>query len=337
MPRRPPPLPPGPRPHRGCAFGPAPPSSGRPPRAWHRLGRSSGTMTTEHLSLHHPVAATEQKRVSCPSKTPTWSAAPSGSRASATMSSTTSSSGPSVWPTTEGRPSGSACRRWPRSPTGVPRSWALVFERLAQRVEQRGRACLQDGRRGQRPRPSAAGLDVLPDRRVLRRRGHQQLAPDGGAQSGLLRFGGHPAPTAGGGGRDPLRGRFAAGLPGPPGPRIPPGRPGPTLVGVGGFDSSAEELYFHLGAPGAERGWTVFVFDGPGQPGCMRNHPGMTFRPDYEVPIGAVIDHLVERRPTSTPTGWRWPVRASARTSRLAARPPTPGSAPWWSTRRSWT
>ncbi len=64
---------------------------------------------------------------------------------------------------------------------------------------------------------------------------------------------------------------------------------------MGGFDSSAEELYFHLGAPGAERGWNVFVFDGPGQPGCMRSNPSMTFRPDYEVPIGAVIDVLSDR------------------------------------------
>jgi pimeloyl-ACP methyl ester carboxylesterase len=69
----------------------------------------------------------------------------------------------------------------------------------------------------------------------------------------------------------------------------------PTLIGVGGFDSSAEELYFHMGAPGAERGWNVFVFDGPGQPGCMRRNPDMTFRPDYEVPLRAVIDHLSGR------------------------------------------
>ena len=59
---------------------------------------------------------------------------------------------------------------------------------------------------------------------------------------------------------------------------------------VGGFDSSAEELYFQLGAPGAERGWNVFVFDGPGQLGCMRTNPGLTFRPDYEVPLAAVLD-----------------------------------------------
>ncbi len=61
---------------------------------------------------------------------------------------------------------------------------------------------------------------------------------------------------------------------------------------MGGFDSSAEELYFHLGAPGAERGWNIFVFDGPGQPGCMRRNPSQTFRPDYEVPIAAVLDAL---------------------------------------------
>jgi pimeloyl-ACP methyl ester carboxylesterase len=107
----------------------------------------------------------------------------------------------------------------------------------------------------------------------------------------------------------------------------------PTLVGVGGFDSSAEELYFHLGAPGAERGWNVFVFDGPGQPGCMRGNPTMTFRPDYEVPIGAVIDHLC-RRPDVDPDalaiagqsfGSYFATRSAATDSRvraLVANPP---------------
>ena len=37
---------------------------------------------------------------------------------------------------------------------------------------------------------------------------------------------------------------------------------------------------------GSRARWNVFVFDGPGQPGCMRATPSMTFRPDYEVPIG---------------------------------------------------
>jgi pimeloyl-ACP methyl ester carboxylesterase len=69
----------------------------------------------------------------------------------------------------------------------------------------------------------------------------------------------------------------------------------PTLVCVGGFDSSAEELYFHYGVPGVERGWNVFAFDGPGQPGCMRLNPALPFRPDYEVPLAAVLDVICAR------------------------------------------
>jgi pimeloyl-ACP methyl ester carboxylesterase len=72
-------------------------------------------------------------------------------------------------------------------------------------------------------------------------------------------------------------------------------RSAPTLVGVGGFDSSAEELYFSLGAPGAERGWNVLLFDGPGQPGAMARDTSLCFRPDYEVPIAAVLDYLCGR------------------------------------------
>ena len=69
--------------------------------------------------------------------------------------------------------------------------------------------------------------------------------------------------------------------------------PRPTVIAVGGFDSSAEELFFQLGVPGAERGWNVVVFDGPGQLGCMRTNPGLTFRPDYEVPLAAVLDAVL--------------------------------------------
>jgi pimeloyl-ACP methyl ester carboxylesterase len=63
-------------------------------------------------------------------------------------------------------------------------------------------------------------------------------------------------------------------------------------VAFGGFDSGAEEMYFQLGAAGAARGWRVVLFDGPGQTGCMRRNPTMTYRPDYEAPVGAVLDHL---------------------------------------------
>ena len=178
---------------------------------------------------------------------------------------------------------------------GSPASWALAFERLARRVEDRGRACLAPAP-GQRPGPPAAGVDLLPDGRVLRRR------VDGdadGRESAARPVSPRPPrcvdpPVERS--RCPSRG-IASGLPGASGRRRPPGRRRgrPPWSAVGGFDSSAEELYFHLGAPGAERGWNVFVFDGPGQPGCMRLNPAMTFRPDYEVPIGAVLDHLTGR------------------------------------------
>ncbi len=173
---------------------------------------------------------------------------------------------------------------------GSPASWARAFERLAGRVEDRGRACLESGRR-------VSGRD-----HYLRASTYYRTAEyyaDG------LRGRSHDA-----GARSRTCFGVAAGLVDPPVELVdvpfeggtlpgylvrPPGAvvgPRPTLIGVGGFDSSAEELYFHLGAPGAERGWNVFVFDGPGQPGCLGRHPTMTFRPDYEVPIAAVLDTL---------------------------------------------
>ena len=75
-------------------------------------------------------------------------------------------------------------------------------------------------------------------------------------------------------------------------------RPTGTLVALGGFDSSAEELYFQLGAAGATRRWQVLVFDGPGQTGAMRDDPTLCFRPDYEVPVGAVLDFVESRSDT---------------------------------------
>jgi hypothetical protein len=184
---------------------------------------------------------------------------------------------------------------------GSPRSWALAFERLAQRVEHRGRSCFEHDRlisaRDHLLRAStyyrtaeyyADGVTAGSHRMGERSRGcfvsaaalHQPPVEvvevpyqDGSLPGYLVRPATHSRPGGG---------------------------PVPTLIGVGGFDSSAEELYFHLGAPGAERGWNVFVFDGPGQPGCMRDHPAMTFRPDYEVPIGAVIDYLIGRTDVDT-------------------------------------
>ena len=179
---------------------------------------------------------------------------------------------------------------------GSPRSWASAFERLARRVEDRGRACLAAGRR------VSARDHLLRASTYYRTAEYYADAVDGGSH----RVGERSQACFADGAAlvDPPVERIevpyeGGSLPGylvrPPGGDSAPGRPLPTLVGVGGFDSSAEELYFHLGAPGADRGWNVFVFDGPGQPGCMRVNPHMTFRPDYEVPLGAVIDCLARR------------------------------------------
>lgn len=81
-------------------------------------------------------------------------------------------------------------------------------------------------------------------------------------------------------------------------PRVgtaPGGEARGTLVAFGGFDSGAEEMYFQLGAAGAGRGWRVVLFDGPGQTGCMRRNPTMAYRPDYEAPVGAVLDEVENR------------------------------------------
>lgn len=76
-----------------------------------------------------------------------------------------------------------------------------------------------------------------------------------------------------------------------------PGSKGPnrTLIIMGGFDSSAEELYFGQGVEALKRGWHVFCFDGPGQTGMMRLRPRLPFRPDYEAVLTPVVDHLLAR------------------------------------------
>ncbi|HEY5110242.1 MAG TPA: alpha/beta hydrolase [Acidimicrobiales bacterium] len=176
---------------------------------------------------------------------------------------------------------------------GSPTSWTRAFEQLAQRVEGEGRACLAAGRR-------VSGRDHL-----LRASTYYRTAEyyAGGASGGADASGARSQACFSDAAAvlDPPVERldvpFEGGaLPGylvRPAAAVAAVGPRPTVIAVGGFDSSAEELYFQLGAPGAERGWNVIVFDGPGQLGCMRTNPGMTFRPDYEVPLAAVLDTVL--------------------------------------------
>jgi len=69
----------------------------------------------------------------------------------------------------------------------------------------------------------------------------------------------------------------------------------PTLIALGGFDSTLEEVYCWIGPAAIEYGWHCLIFEGPGQWGALMNNPGLTFRGDYEKPTQAVVDYLLAR------------------------------------------
>jgi len=69
----------------------------------------------------------------------------------------------------------------------------------------------------------------------------------------------------------------------------------PTLIAVGGFDSTLEEVYTWIGVAARRYGWHCLIFEGPGQWGALMTSPGLTFRGDYEKPMEAVVDYLFTR------------------------------------------
>ncbi len=71
-------------------------------------------------------------------------------------------------------------------------------------------------------------------------------------------------------------------------------RPRATVILLGGYDSTAEELYFLNGAAAVARGYNVLAFDGPGQ-GAALLQQGLALRPDFENVITPVLDYLVSR------------------------------------------
>ncbi len=70
---------------------------------------------------------------------------------------------------------------------------------------------------------------------------------------------------------------------------------GKTIVILTGFDGTNEEIYLEAAVAGLERGYNVLVAAGPGQVSCMRVHPELKFRPDYEKPIAAMLDAALAR------------------------------------------
>src|SRR5512133_4177027 len=75
----------------------------------------------------------------------------------------------------------------------------------------------------------------------------------------------------------------------------------PTLIALGGFDSTMEEVYGWIGGAAVDYGWNCLIFEGPGQWSALKNNPGLRFRPDYEKPVSAIVECLV-RRPDVDPS-----------------------------------
>lgn len=73
----------------------------------------------------------------------------------------------------------------------------------------------------------------------------------------------------------------------------------PGVIMLGGADSLAEELFFFGGNQVTERGMALLLIDTPGRGSSLRLK-GIKTRPDYEKPVGAVIDYL-QRRPEVDP------------------------------------
>ena len=72
------------------------------------------------------------------------------------------------------------------------------------------------------------------------------------------------------------------------------GRPRATVILTGGYDGTAEELFFSNGAAALARGYNVLAFDGPGQGGALIQR-GMTLRADWENVVRPVVNHALGR------------------------------------------
>ncbi|WP_422661297.1 alpha/beta hydrolase family protein [Paenibacillus sp. EC2-1] len=70
--------------------------------------------------------------------------------------------------------------------------------------------------------------------------------------------------------------------------------PGPVLIVHGGYDSTAEELYFQVVTSALERGYHCLVFEGPEQ-GAVIREQRVPFRHDWEAAVTPVVDYLTKR------------------------------------------
>jgi dienelactone hydrolase len=76
-------------------------------------------------------------------------------------------------------------------------------------------------------------------------------------------------------------------------PALGGGAKRPACLLSDGLDANKEEMYY-VALALARRGITTVAIDGPGQGAALRVH-GMVARHDFEAPVSAVVDWLVER------------------------------------------
>jgi pimeloyl-ACP methyl ester carboxylesterase len=72
------------------------------------------------------------------------------------------------------------------------------------------------------------------------------------------------------------------------------GKPRPTLIFHGGYDSSVEELFFFGAAAAIRRGYNCLTFDGPGQGAPIREQK-RPFRFDWEAVVTPAVDYALTR------------------------------------------
>jgi len=85
--------------------------------------------------------------------------------------------------------------------------------------------------------------------------------------------------------------------------------PHPTVLHIGGYDGTAEELYASV-APALDRGYAFAAVDGPGQ-GAMLYDQRVPMRSDWENVVPSMFDSLAAN-PRSTRSGSCWSVAPSA-------------------------
>ncbi len=71
-----------------------------------------------------------------------------------------------------------------------------------------------------------------------------------------------------------------------------PGGDGRTLLMMGGYDATVEELYFFGVGDALRRGYHVLAWDGPGQGHALVRHQ-LHFRADYEEAVRPVMDYVL--------------------------------------------